>query len=70
MSITPSRFQPSHPDRDLELQEQLEPIIQSLLEDAQQSGWSKPETFDAIEELIKNLRLAYAEDPDPADDPT
>lgn len=35
MSIKSSRFQDTHPDRGLELQEQLEPIIQSLIEDAQ-----------------------------------
>jgi hypothetical protein len=68
MPIKTPRFPEAYPDRDLDCQEALETALQSLIEDAQQSGWKRTESFDAIEELIRNFRLAYAEDPDPADD--
>ena len=30
-------------------------------------GWGTIETINAMEEALKHLRVAYAEDPDPAD---
>jgi hypothetical protein len=42
--------------------------IRELVDRAQMSGWKTPELLDAIESVAKNQRLAYAEDPDPADE--
>lgn len=43
--------------------------IRDLVDRAQLAGWKTPELLDAIESVARNQRLAYAEDPDPADDP-
>lgn len=68
MSIHAPRFQPDHPDRALHCQESLESAVQELIADANQKGWGTVEVFAALEELLKNLRVAYAEDPDPEDE--
>ena len=57
-------------DRELECQEQLHVPIMELIEMAVTAGWSTPEVFDALEEIIRIRRLSYAEDPDPADAPS
>ncbi|KQS84295.1 hypothetical protein ASG58_21230 [Rhizobium sp. Leaf383] len=57
-------------DRALECQEKLDEPVMRLIDDAVLAGWSTPEVFDALEEVIRNRRLSYAEDPDPADAPS
>jgi L-alanine-DL-glutamate epimerase-like enolase superfamily enzyme len=69
MLIATSKFPLEHPDRDLQCQENLEPAVQELIADANAAGWGTAEVLDALDELLRNLRLAYAEDPDPEDDP-
>ena len=56
-------------DRHLQCQELVDPLVRDLIDKANMGGWGTIETMEAIEEVTKNLRLAYAEDPDPAEDP-
>ncbi|PYE41642.1 hypothetical protein DFI02_110139 [Rhizobium sp. PP-F2F-G20b] len=58
------------PDRDLECQEQLNLPVLDLIDQAVTAGWKTLEVFDALEEVMRNRRLSYAEDPDPADAPS
>ena len=69
MDIEVPRHTPTHPDRDLECQESIEPTMREILDQANQRGWGTVETMNAMEEVLRNLRLAYAEDPDPQEDP-
>jgi hypothetical protein len=69
MRIDPSHFPASHPDRDLQCQENIEPAMQEIIARANESGWGTVETMNAMEENLQNLRLAYSEDPDPEEDP-
>ena len=55
------------PDRELECQEQLDVPVMDSIDIAVTAGWRTPEVFDALEEVIRNRRLYYAKDPDPAD---
>jgi hypothetical protein len=43
-------------------------MLRALIDKANMNGWGSIETMDAIEEVMKNLRIAYAKDPDPAED--
>lgn len=56
-------------DRHLQCQEAMDAMMRDLIDKANMKGWGTIETMEAIEEVMKNLRLAYAEDPDPAEDP-
>jgi hypothetical protein len=69
MTVQAPRHQASHPDRDLQCQESIEPVMQEILAEANMHGWGTSETLNAMEEVLRHLRRAYAEDPDPADDP-
>lgn len=68
MSVEAPDYVVSHPDRALGCQEALEPELQRILADANTHGWGTLETISAMEEVLKNLRIAYAEDPDPAEE--
>ncbi|CAH0339557.1 hypothetical protein [Rhizobium sp. CECT 9324] len=70
MPISQPKLDSDYSDRAIDCQQSIEGALLSIIEDAQGSGWNRPEAFDAIEELVRNFRLAYAEDPDPADDPS
>lgn len=63
MPITQPRKDGEYPDRDIDCEEALEASIQDVMQRAQQQGWNRAETMDAIENLIANLRIAYAEYP-------
>ena len=68
--IRSPRAESTGPDRDLECQEQLDVPVMELIDMAVTAGWTTPEVFNALEEVIRNRRLSYAEDPDPADAPS
>ncbi|MDW5312988.1 hypothetical protein [Rhizobium sp. PL01] len=67
--IDAAKHQVSHPDRALACQEAIELHVQQVIDDATTHGWGAIETISAMEEVLRHLRLAYAEDPDPAEDP-
>lgn len=69
MTVETPDYAVSHPDRFLDCQEAVEPDLQKIIADANTHGWGTLESISAMEEVLKNLRLAYAEDPDPAEDP-
>jgi hypothetical protein len=56
-------------DRSLEIEELLDEPFRNLVDEAATAGWSTPEVLNALEELVRNYRIAYEIDPDPADDP-
>ncbi len=58
------------PDRAIECQEKLYVPVMRVIDDAVLAGWSTPEVFAAIEEVIRNRRMSYADDPDPPDAPS
>lgn len=60
---------PALTNRILDCQEALELELATILDKAQSVGWTQGEAMLAVEELIVAFRKAYAEDPDPAEDP-
>lgn len=60
---------PAYPDRQLECEEAVDIALRDLVDAAVTSGWKAEEVFEAIESVLASQRIAYAEDPDPADDP-
>lgn len=67
MAITVVNRQVKHPDRDLACQEAVEGSLQEIIADPNAHGWGTVETITAMEEVLRHFRVAYAEDPDPAD---
>ena len=61
MNIEAPKFRTSHPDRDLQCQESIEGVMQEILAEANMQGWGTVETMNAMEEVLRNLRLAYAD---------
>ncbi|PYE30752.1 hypothetical protein C8J38_11317 [Rhizobium sp. PP-WC-2G-219] len=58
------------PDRALKCQEKVNVPVTRLIDDAVLAGWRTTEVFDALEEIIRNRRLSYAEDAGAADAPS
>ena len=69
MTVEAAKFPVSHPDRQLTCQEAVERDLREMIDKANVHGWGTIETMDAIEDVLRNLRLAYAEDPDPTEEP-
>jgi hypothetical protein len=67
MPFPAPRYPKDHPDRNLAFQEELDVRLANLVDQAVSAGWSAPEVFFTLEEVILNQRLAYEKDPDPAD---
>ncbi|MCV9967720.1 hypothetical protein OIU34_38530 [Pararhizobium sp. BT-229] len=67
MTIEPPKLASDHPDRDIHCRESIHRTMQQILGEANQQGWGTIETITAMEEVLINLRHAYDEDPDPAD---
>ncbi|WP_075292601.1 hypothetical protein [Pararhizobium arenae] len=70
MPAAASRIGPDHHDRDQKFQESIEPAMQQLIAAANAAGWGTGEILDEMGEVLFNLRLAYAEDPDAEEDPS
>ena len=66
--INTPKYPVSHEDRHLVCQEEVEGPIQVIIDRANMHGWTTLETIAAMEEVLKNIRIAYDEDPDPAED--
>ncbi|WP_275784586.1 hypothetical protein [Pararhizobium gei] len=64
---------PTHPvgdmNRSLECEGHLDAPIRQLVDEAVTAGWTAPEIFMAIEEVVKAQRSVYSADPDPVDTP-
>ena len=69
MTIEAASYRVTRPDRHLACQEAVEADLLEIIDKANVGGWGTVETMDTIEEVMKHLRLAYAEDPDPAEEP-
>ena len=69
MTIPAPTYEVSHPDRSLSCQEMIERDMQDIVDKANMRGWGTIEVMDAMDEVLRNLRHAYAEDPDPAEEP-
>jgi hypothetical protein len=67
--INAPKYPVSHEDRHLACQEEVDGALQMILDEATTHGWGTIETISAMEEVLQNMRIAYAEDPDPAEDP-
>jgi hypothetical protein len=59
----------SHEDRLLACQEEVDGPLQLILEKATTRGWGTFEAISAMEEVLKHLRLMYADHPHPNEDP-
>ena len=55
----------SHEDRHLLCQEEVDGSLQEILDRATTNGWGTFETISAMEAVLKNLRLMYADHPHP-----
>jgi hypothetical protein len=69
MPFPAPHYPKDHPVRNLAFQEELDVRVAQFVDQAVSAGWSAPEVFTALEKVILNQRLAYEEDPDPADTP-
>jgi hypothetical protein len=69
MNIDAPRLAASHPDRDIHCQESLSRVMQQIIAGATMHGWGTIETINAMEEVLKNLRVVYDEDTDCQDAP-
>jgi hypothetical protein len=65
---------PKHPvspeDRHLTCQEEVDAPLQLILERATKHGWGTFETISAMEEVLRHLRVMYADHPHPNENPT
>lgn len=59
MTFPAPTFPTDHPDRNLECQEVFDLALMKLVDGAVTVGWRASECFDAVEEVIRNQRLAY-----------
>ncbi|MDQ0323711.1 hypothetical protein QO002_005918 [Pararhizobium capsulatum DSM 1112] len=69
MQVDAPKFPTSHPDRALQCQANIEPVMQEIIAAANAKGWGTVETMSAMEDVLCNLLVAYEEDPDPEEDP-
>ena len=69
MSIEAPSLPVSHEDRHLASREAVEGPLQELLDEATTNGWGTIEIISAMEDVLRSLRIAYAEDPEPDEDP-
>lgn len=58
-----------HPERLVELEQQLDSHISELMAEAADAGYSAAEVLMAFKVVCDRQHMALAEDPDPADDP-
>lgn len=68
MPIDAPHVSVTHPDRTASCLEAIEPDLARIVDEATTQGWGTIETISAIEQIMKNFRLAYDADPDPADE--
>ncbi len=59
--MKPPRFSHGDPDRNLELEEALEPMLDVMLTVASAAGYSEAEALTAIASLVDHRHLANAE---------
>lgn len=59
---------PTHPDYQLDCEEALDLAVRALVDEAIVAGWKPEVVYAALASVADNQRLAYDEDPDPADD--
>jgi hypothetical protein len=59
-----------HPERLVELEQQLERHMSELMAEAADAGYSTAEVLMAFKVVCDRQHMALAEDPDPADDPS
>jgi hypothetical protein len=59
--ISKPKFPVSHEDRHLLCQEEVDAPLQDILDQATTHGWGTLEAISAMEEVLKNLRLAYSQ---------
>lgn len=67
MTIGAAKHGVSLSDRGLVCQETGEGVLQEIVADAHAKGFGTIKTVNAIEAVLKDLRIAYAELPDPTD---
>ena len=69
MTLTGPKRQGEYEDRKIDCQWAIENEIALVIDRAQSAGWKVEETLDAVAEIVRHLRQANADDPDPAEDP-
>lgn len=58
-----------HPDAQIDRESMIDIPVRDFIDQLIQSGWSPDVVFAAMKGAVENQARAYAEDPDPADDP-
>lgn len=66
MTIGAAKHRVSFSDRSLVCQETGEGALQEIIADAHTKGLGTIKTINAMEAVLKDLRIAYAEDPAPS----
>lgn len=67
--ITSPRKPMSDVDAQIDCERAIELPVRELVDAIIQAGWSPEVAYAALRDVVANQALAYAEDPDPADDP-
>jgi hypothetical protein len=58
--IDKPKYPVSNEDRHLVCQEEVDGPLQMIFQEATRHGWGTLETISAMEEVLRNLRIAYA----------
>lgn len=70
MQSIPSPRKPiGDPDAQIDCEFVLDEPVRDLVDATIQAGWPPHIVLAALKSVVENRALAYAEDPDPADDP-
>lgn len=59
--MKPPRYPPDHPDYGLELEEEMEPLISAVIDQAISAGWASKAIWPALGSLVRNLERAATE---------
>lgn len=56
-------------DAQIDCESAIDIPVRDLVDAIIQAGWAPKVAYAALKSVVENHALAYAEDPDPADDP-
>lgn len=66
MKTRPPSYDSTHPEYLTACKEALDNAVRELVDLAIVSGWEPAAVFASLDQIVRNQKLAYAEDPDPA----
>lgn len=64
-----AKLEPDHPERKMDLEQQLDDKVSELIAEANDAGYGTEEALEALDEVVDSQKIIYSEDEDPAEDP-